>query len=64
LAPGYGLARVLLTSVTEDGVRIQPESIPVPWLQILLPVLLVPLAAGALAWVSIRRAPVVVRRAT
>ncbi|HET7798786.1 MAG TPA: FtsX-like permease family protein [Humibacillus xanthopallidus] len=64
LAPGFGLARVVLTRVTEDGVRIQPENIPVPWLQILAPVLLVPLVAGALAWVSIRRAPVVVRRAT
>ncbi|MEW1952586.1 FtsX-like permease family protein [Terrabacter sp. NPDC080008] len=64
LAPGYGLARVVLSRVTEDGVRIQPESIPVPWLQILLPVLLIPLVAGALAWVSIRRAPMVTRRAT
>ncbi|GAA2741135.1 hypothetical protein GCM10009868_06050 [Terrabacter aerolatus] len=64
LAPGLGLARVVLTTTTQDGVRVPPASIPVPWLQILAPVLLVPLVAGALAWVSIRRAPVVVRRAT
>ena len=64
LAPGLGIARVLLTTVADDGTRVQPAAIPVPWLQILLPVLLIPLVAGALAWVSIRRAPVVVRRPT
>ncbi|WP_330474911.1 FtsX-like permease family protein [Terrabacter sp. C0L_2] len=64
LAPGIGLARIVLTTAGVDGARVLPPTIPVPWLQILLPVLLVPLVAGALAWVSIRRAPVVVRRAT
>ena len=64
LAPGIGLARVVLTRMTEGGQAVLPNAIPVPWLQVLLPVLLVPLVAGALAWVSIRRAPVVVRRAT
>jgi len=64
LAPGLGLARVVLTKITEDGTPLLPASLDVPWLQILLPVLLVPLVAGALAWVSIRTAPVVVRRTT
>lgn len=64
MAPGLGLARIVLTIVAEDGTRIGPASIPVPWLQIMAPVLLVPLVAGALAWVSIRRAPMVVRRTT
>ncbi|EWT00800.1 hypothetical protein N865_13635 [Intrasporangium oryzae NRRL B-24470] len=64
LAPGLGVARVVLTTFADDGTRSLPATIPVPWLQIVLPVLVVPVVAGALAWVSIRRAPVVVRRAT
>ncbi len=63
LAPGLGLARIVLSRVAGDGTRTLSESVGVPWLQI-LPLLLVPLVGGALAWVSIRRAPVVVRRAT
>ena len=63
LAPGLGLARIVLTRVADDGTRTLSGSVGVPWLQI-LPLLLVPLVGGALAWVSIRRAPVVVRRAT
>ncbi|WP_323096257.1 FtsX-like permease family protein [Intrasporangium sp. YIM S08009] len=64
LAPGLGLARVVLTRITEDARPILPGSLDVPWLQVLLPVVLVPVVAGALAWVSIRRAPTVVRRTT
>ena len=49
---------------TDGGPDFSTVIISIPWPQILLPVLLVPLVAGALAWVSIRRAPVVVRRTT
>ncbi|GGN00955.1 lipoprotein release ABC transporter permease [Terrabacter tumescens] len=65
LAPGIAISRILTTSYTEGGGSdFSTVIISIPWLQILAPVLLVPLVAGALAWVSIRRAPVVVRRAT
>jgi putative ABC transport system permease protein len=64
LAPGIAISRILTTTYTDGGPDFSTVIISIPWLQILLPVLLVPLVAGALAWVSIRRAPVVVRRAT
>ena len=64
LPPGLGLAHVLLTRTLESGETVAVAPLEMPWLQILLPVLLVPVVAGALAWVSIRTAPVVVRRTT
>jgi putative ABC transport system permease protein len=64
LAPGVAISRILTATYTDSGMDYSTVIIDVPWLQVLLPVVLVPLVAGALAWVSIRRAPVVVRRAT
>ncbi len=65
LAPGIAISRILTTSYVDGGgMDFSTVIISIPWLQILLPVLLVPVVAGALAWVSIRRAPVVVRRTT
>lgn len=64
LAPGIAISRITTASFTENGPDLSTVVIDIPWLQILLPVLLVPLVAGALAWVSVRRAPVVTRRAT
>ncbi|MDN5795171.1 MAG: ABC transporter permease [Intrasporangium sp.] len=64
IAPGIAISRIITANYTEDGIDLSGVVIDIPWLQILLPVLLVPLVAGALAWVSIRRAPVVTRRST
>ncbi|MER7072211.1 FtsX-like permease family protein [Terrabacter sp. NPDC000476] len=64
LAPGIAISRIITATYTEGGMDFSTVIISIPWLQILAPVVLVPLVAGALAWVSIRRAPVVVRRAT
>ena len=64
IAPGIAISRILTSTYTETGLDHSSVIIAIPWLQILLPVLLVPLVAGALAWVSVRRAPVVTRRAT
>ncbi|MGO4599873.1 FtsX-like permease family protein [Terrabacter sp. 2RAF25] len=62
LAPGIAVSRILTASYTDTGMDFSTVIISIPWLQILSPVLLVPLVAGALAWVSIRQAPTVVRR--
>jgi putative ABC transport system permease protein len=64
LVPGVAIARLITTTYGEDGVPILPGTVDVPWLQVVLPLLAVPLGAGALAWVSIRKAPVVTRRAS
>lgn len=64
LVPGVAIARLLTTTYREDGTAVLPTSIDIPWMQVVLPLLAVPLVAGALAWVSIRRAPTVTRRAT
>lgn len=64
LVPGAAIARLVTTTYREDGTPVLPDSIDIPWLQVLIPLLAVPLVAGALAWVSIRRAPIVTRRTT
>ncbi|MGN6751054.1 MAG: FtsX-like permease family protein [Intrasporangium sp.] len=64
VAPGIALSRIMTARYTDQGMDVSTVVIDVPWLQILLPVVLVPLVAGALAWLSVRRAPVVTRRAT
>ncbi|WP_020142158.1 ABC transporter permease [Terracoccus sp. 273MFTsu3.1] len=64
LAPGVAASRILTASYAGPEVSYDSVIISIPWVQILAPVLLVPMVAAALAWVSIRRAPVVVRRAT
>lgn len=64
LVPGAALARMLLTTYPDDGHVLPPSALDIPWLQVVLPLLTVPLVAGGLAWISIRRAPVVTRRAT
>ncbi len=64
IAPGIAISRLITATYTDNGMDLSTVVIDIPWLQILLPVLLVPLVAAALAWVSIRRAPMVTRRAT
>ncbi|WP_207555988.1 FtsX-like permease family protein [Intrasporangium flavum] len=64
LAPGVAISRILTATYTDSGMDYSTVIIDVPWLQVLVPVVLVPVVAGALAWVSIRTAPVVVRRTT
>lgn len=67
LVPGIAIARPLTSqgwdSVT--GVPIGQDTIlVVPWLQLGVVGVLVPLVAGAIAWAGIRRAPQVTRRTT
>jgi putative ABC transport system permease protein len=64
LVPGVAIARLLTTTYTEDGTPVLPTSVDIPWPQVALPLLAVPVVAGALAWLSIRRAPTVTRRTT
>ena len=64
LPPGIAISRLLTASYTAEGLDTSTVVISIPWVQIMVPVVVVPLLAGALAWVSIRRAPVVVRRTT
>lgn len=64
LVPGVAIARLVTTTYREDGTTVLPTSIDIPWMQVVLPLLAVPLVAGAMAWVSIRRAPTMTRRAT
>lgn len=64
IAPGIAISRIITANYTDSGIDLSTVVIDIPWLQILLPVLLVPLVAATLAWVSIRRAPMVTRRAT
>jgi putative ABC transport system permease protein len=67
LVPGIAIARPLTSegwnSVT--GVPVgQETTLVVPWLQLAVVGLLVPLVAGGIAWAGIRKAPQVTRRAT
>jgi putative ABC transport system permease protein len=64
IAPGIAISRILTASYTDGGMDTTSVIIAIPWLQILLPILLIPLVAGALAWVAVRRAPMMTRRAT
>ncbi|HET6968258.1 MAG TPA: FtsX-like permease family protein [Ornithinibacter sp.] len=67
LVPGIAIARPLTSqgwdSVT--GVPVGQDTVlVVPWLQLAVVAVLVPLVAGAMAWAGIRRAPQVTRRTT
>jgi putative ABC transport system permease protein len=64
IPPGIAISRILTASYTDAGMDTTSAIIAIPWLQILLPVVLIPLVAGALAWVAVRRAPMMTRRAT
>ena len=65
LVPGTAISRLITADYGDDGRADFTRAITtIPWLQVSLPIVLVPLVAGALAWVSIRRAPTVTRRAT
>ena len=65
LVPGIAVAwssTVQNWQARENGVT--DPTIVVPWLQLVGPVIVVPLIAAAIAWVSIRRHPTVTRRLT
>jgi putative ABC transport system permease protein len=64
IPPGIAISRILTASYIDTGMDTSSVVIAIPWLQILLPVVLIPLVAGALAWVAVRRAPMMTRRAT
>lgn len=62
LVPGIALVRhsaVGRAQWAADGLPLV-----VPWMQLLVPVVVIPLIAAALAWVSIRKHPTVTRRLT
>ncbi|ADU48923.1 ABC transporter permease [Intrasporangium calvum] len=65
LVPGVAVAwssTVTNWQARENG--LTDPIIVIPWLQLLAPVIVVPLLAAALAWLSIRRHPTVTRRLT
>lgn len=66
--PGIALARASTSypyyvEEGESAKAIDP-TVVIPWLQLAVPVFVVPLIAAALAWLAIRRAPTVTRRLT
>ncbi|EWT03781.1 hypothetical protein N864_18605 [Intrasporangium chromatireducens Q5-1] len=73
LLPGIAAAKtVTTTSGQSHGGFVDMVDVPdvvgpfvaIPWLQIAAPIILVPVVAAVFAFVSIRRAPTVTRRAT
>jgi len=63
LVPGIALAVTLTSSSWVNGQRVTTApTLSFPWLPLLVVVIVVPAAAGAIAWSSIRRAPTVTRR--
>ncbi|MDN5768610.1 MAG: hypothetical protein L0H96_20665 [Humibacillus sp.] len=61
LVPGIAIARATAIGHFPDG-RTSGPFVEVPWLQIVAPVVLVPLVAAAFAWLAVRRSPQVTRR--
>jgi putative ABC transport system permease protein len=63
--PGIALARVVTSYDYSNGSnsRVDP-TVVIPWLPLAVPVLVIPALAGAIAWLAIRRAPIVTRRLT
>lgn len=70
--PGIALARATtgfapnVAAYTPDGqnpATVDP-TVVIPWLQLAVPILLVPALAAGLAWLAIRKAPTVTRRLT
>lgn len=65
LVPGIAVAwSSTMSSWQARENRITEPMIVVPWLQLVGPVIVVPLIAAAIAWLSIRRHPTVTRRLT
>ena len=65
--PGIAIARattIYPTNFATDSVGPVPPTVVIPWLQLAVPTLVVPLLAAALAWLAIRSAPQVTRRLT
>lgn len=65
--PGIAFARTLSAAASiglEEPLSPVGPIVVIPWLPLLIAVLGVPLLAGALAWLSIRRRPTVTRRLT
>lgn len=62
LVPGVALVR--LNAESSYDARAAGLEVVVPWMQLLVPVVVIPLIAAALAWVSIRKHPTVTRRLT
>ncbi|PWJ26445.1 putative ABC transport system permease protein [Branchiibius hedensis] len=67
LAIGQALAKLTVGSRAGSDASFAPDAtvfITIPWLPIAAIVLIAPLVAAALAWLAIRKAPKVTRRAT
>ena len=64
LVPGIAIARATTVVNTYNGWSVTSFGpfLEIPWLQIIAPVVLVPLIAAAFAWLAVRRAPQVTRR--
>lgn len=70
--PGIAAGRLVTTTMRTSPGVLDPSLTPqvvgpfvvIPWLQIAAPVVIVPIIAAVFAFVSIRRAPTVTRRAT
>ncbi|MEP7331148.1 MAG: FtsX-like permease family protein [Terracoccus sp.] len=64
LVPGIAIARATTVVTQYNGVseRTAGPFLSIPWLQIIAPVVLVPLIAAAFAWLAVRRSPQVTRR--
>ena len=69
--PGIALARattrVPMSPASYDAAGAQTlldPTVVIPWLQLAVPILVVPALAAMLAWLAIRKAPTVTRRLT
>jgi len=49
---------------TEGAPALVDPTVVIPWLQLAVPILVVPALAAMLAWLAIRKAPTVTRRLT
>ena len=72
IVPGIAIGRLVTTvagysaTLSGAGSGQAPEVLPVtiPWLQLAIPIVLVPAVAALIAWLAIRRSPTVTRRLT
>lgn len=66
VVPGIAIARATTVREVYDGTSevAYGPFVVVPWLQLLAPVVLVPLLAAGFAWLAVRRSPAVTRRMT
>jgi putative ABC transport system permease protein len=71
ILPGIAAARTVTTGYapsyggfTDQAAEVIGPFVVIPWLQVIAPIVVIPVIAAVFAFVSIRRAPTVTRRAT